>query len=469
MKKYFTYEMLCMIIVYLGFILIASGQPCQKKIKFLTQAEHKNIFEQRMDIKLFKNAEKFSLPLRNENDWRGASVNSLVQIIDSAYFWSWDTIAAAWKPDAHGKNITYAYNANNSVIGYEKQEWNGNAWVNNMKWAMTYDLSNNLTDILIQQWNGTAWENYYEDIMMYDINNNELSDLFKIWNGASWDNYDLWSWIYDANNNQITELYQEWNSGSWENVMQYLNTYDANNNKVFDLRQDWNGSWTDNSRDSLTYNVNNYCIYALGWNWDGLSWSISDQEFFTYDANHNLINWLYQGWDGTSWSNVWQRIKTYDNNNNRLTNSFQNWTGSMWANIYLYSNTYDANNFETSGAQRYFDNTGSYINEGDSGYYYFHSVPSYISDYVATDKEKLILFPNPVGNELQIKCSTMKDILYITIYDMESREIMRKAFTENEISQQLVINVQALNAGTYVAMVHCKEKSYRVKFMKGME
>ncbi len=55
---------------------------------------------------------------------------SLVQLIDSAYDWQWDTLAVAWSGNPYYKNINYVYDAHNNNTSYLTQTWSSGVWTN---------------------------------------------------------------------------------------------------------------------------------------------------------------------------------------------------------------------------------------------------------------------------------------------------------------------------------------------------
>ena len=73
-------------------------------------------------------------------------------------------------------------------------------------------------------------------------------------------------------------------------------------------------------------------------------------------------------------------------------------------NYSLVINTYDANNYIQSNTSKYFDNTGSTVQSGDSIYYYYHMVTG-INELMTEDRS-IVVYPNPATNQLTIHTSS---------------------------------------------------------------
>ena len=109
---------------------------------------------------------------------------SLIALVDSFYFWKWDTLSNGWI--FNEKHINSVYDANNNQTSSLIQHWNGSAWENYRKLSLSYDANNNLTNLLYQTWNGSAWENDFKYSYSYDASNNLISRIDQNWNGSAW-------------------------------------------------------------------------------------------------------------------------------------------------------------------------------------------------------------------------------------------------------------------------------------------
>jgi len=350
-----------------------------------------------------------------------------IQIYDSIYSWVWDSISMGWTIDS--KTINFIYDANHNELSELYQTWDGNAWVNSMKYTYAYDASNNETSQLVRSWNGSAWENYKQYSYTYDASNNLINSIWQNWNGSAWVNYRHNAYAYDANNNLISELNQYWNSSAWENAEQYSYIYDANNNMTSRLYQTWNG----------------------------VIWEDSYKNTYTYDANYNLKSDLSQTWNGSIWVNSGQYTYIYDANNNITSELDQSWDGSAWVNYMKYTHTYDANNFTKSFSFKYWNSTGTQITSGDSSYYYFHKVLG-INDLVVSDAN-ITIYPNPGYGKFTI--SSNSSISTIEIYNLLGERI----YSDYNLSRQASIELSSPCSGVYIAIINAGTRSYSRKII----
>ena len=382
---------------------------------------------------------------------------SLIALVDSFYFWKWDTLSNGWI--FHGKQINSVYDANNNLTGTLFQKWNGNSWENLTQYALTFDVNNNQTSSLIQHWNGSAWENYSKDSLSYDANNNLTNLLYQTWNGSAWENFIKYSYSYDASNNLISRFGQNWYGSAWENNSKYSYSYDANNNLTGTLIQQWNGSaWKNYIKYSYTYDANNNQISSLSPIWNGSAWENNSQSNYTYDASNNQISRLEQHWYGSAWEIWFKNTYTYDANNNKTSGLSQIWNRSSWENTSQTNFTYDANNFRKSFVSKSF--SGGIISLTDSAYYYFHVVTTGVNDLMSQN-EGIIVYPNPFGNELKISRSGNSDG-EVVLYDMLGKEILREKIS----NQETIINTEKLSSGFYLLKYSEGNKIKNTKLLK---
>ena len=237
---------------------------------------------------------------------------------------------------------------------------------------------------------------------------------------------------YDANNNHTSQLVQYWNGSAWDNDNKYTNTYDANNNLTSQLGQTWNGSAWDN-----------------------------DHKFtLTYDANNNQTNILHQTWNGSAWVNYYKSTNIYDANNNKTSQLHQYWNGSAWVNSSKYTYNYDANNFLTSDTYIEWEATGTTITNGDSSYYYFHTVVG-INNLTA-QQGSISVYPNPSIDDIFIDGLTGNGV--VAIYNMLGEKIMSREF--NAALMPLKLNIKNIAKGIYIVRANDDERERVVKMIK---
>jgi hypothetical protein len=387
---------------------------------------------------------------------------SLIQIYDSIYMWPWDTIANDWANYPDSKTINMVYDINNNNLSKTEQNWSGSAWENYMKTTFSYDASNNQTSSLYQYWDGSAWVNGDLYTNTYDAYNNITIQLYQDWITSAWENVDMATYTYDASNNNTSLFYQYWDGSAWLNTSLTSYTYDVNNNMTGEVNQIWNGfTWVNSWQyTSINYDGNSNLISILYQLWVNNTWNNSRQSTYTYDANNNLTGGLDKSWNGNVWVNAWQFADTYDANNSKIKESGQRWDGSTWVNEYQRTYAYDVNNFEKSYTYKSWNNMGTKVTNGDSTYYYFHTVTG-INDLFMPGKV-ITIYPNPATDMVTLNIdNSNNDDFKLNIYN-ESGELVRSKILKQNQQQ---INIGDLSNGIYMVVIKTKEWSKNQKLI----
>lgn len=384
---------------------------------------------------------------------------SLIALNDSIYNWKWDTIANSWGIDPYYKTINIVYDAGNNLISFTMQIWDGAAWVNYEQRTYTYDAINNKTSELYAYWDGSSWLNSDLYTYNFDANNNNTSIVIQYWQSGAWVNFYHYVSIYDVNNNKTNQLCQLWNTSIWVDSWQTDYTYDANNNMTSLLNSKWiSGAWVNNYQDiNMTYDANNNMISRLSQNWVGGAWVDNWRGVYTYNTNNNIKGGLEEKWTGSAWVNDWQFADTYDVNNNQLSEIGQSWNDTAWVNSYQYSYTYDANNFKIIYTYKSWNDAGTKVTDGDSIYYYFHTVAG-INDLAAQGKS-ITIYPNPAKDFIVI---AGVENSVIEIFDMKGQLIRNLVSSSAETR----INISDLKAGVYFINARNDESATTFKLIK---
>jgi hypothetical protein len=300
----------------------------------------------------------------NANARSGPQPRSVIPLYDSIINWQSDTPTMTLYYVSKETDITY--DANNNMLGYVVQRWNGSAWVNSGQYTYTYNSNNDQTSQLVQSWNGSAWGNYSQDTFTYDSNNNETGDLYQTWNGSAWVN-----------------------SG------QYINTYNSNNDQTNSLNQNWiGGTWVNSSQNIFIYNANNDDTSQVYQTWNGNAWVNGAKYTYTYNSANDLTGNLHQTWNGSAWVNSYQDTFTYNSNNDRTGGIAQTWSGSAWVNSNLSNYGYYPNNIQQWTTDTRYSITGDTITSRDSTHYYLTTT----GINLLSDNATIQIYPNPSGN-----------------------------------------------------------------------
>ena len=384
--------------------------------------------------------------------------DSLVQIFDSIYYWQWDTISVGWK--IINREIDIVYDAHNNLTSSIAQSWNGSTWVNSSKAISTYDGNHNTTSFTLQSWNGSAWVNYWRSLYTYDASNNLTNEIAQNSINNAWVNSHEYIYTYDANNNQTSFIRQIWKNNAWVNTYYYTYTYDINNNQTSELDQNWNGSaWVNTEQYTYTYDVTNKRISGLDQSWNDSVWVNSTQSNYTYDANNNLTNILYQGWNGSVWVILSQDIYTYDANNNQTSELYKTLFNGAWVTLWQEFTTYDANNFLKSDLFKDWNILNNVVTDGDSIYYYFHTVLG-INELKMQDA-CITVYPNPTSGKFTI--SSQSNINAVEIYDLLGELIYSDFKFNGQTSTEIDLSNHC--KGIYIVNNHSGKKIYNCKIV----
>jgi hypothetical protein len=132
--------------------------------------------------------------------------------------------------------------------------------------------------------------------------------------------------------------------------------------------------------------------------------------------------------------------------------------GSVWKDYYQYSHTYDANNFMMSSVNKMWNDTGL-IEEGDSAYYYFHTILG-VEDIESQD-ESITVYPNPGSGKFAISSDT--PVSSLEIYNMFGETI----YTDYSLNPQtsFTIDLSGQSKGVYFAKIQAGTKVISRKIM----
>ena len=70
------------------------------------------------------------------------TTTTLGQRNDSINRWYWDTVTVGWKNIPHEKKVNLIYDANDNILSFDVQSWNGLNWVNSRKEISTFNSLN---------------------------------------------------------------------------------------------------------------------------------------------------------------------------------------------------------------------------------------------------------------------------------------------------------------------------------------
>ncbi len=155
-----------------------------------------------------------------------------------------------------------------------------------------------------------------------------------------------------------------------------------------------------------------------------------------------------------------QYTYSYDVKNNLTSLVWQTWEGNGWVNSRQVTYTYDANNFTQSISMKAWNSTGTEITEGDSIYYYFHTVLG-IDDLIVQEGN-ITVYPNPFESKTIIEFLNPEHTNYkLTIFSISGNKLFEM---DNIESDKIEFERGNLPNGVYLIELE-GEKVYRGKMV----
>jgi hypothetical protein len=352
-------------------------------------------------------------------------------LMDSAYYYSWDTNSNKWLNGGVGfvglgpayigmvsydtipgngvGKVLYTYDWKKNLIAdlYEYLDTNGN-WDNFFKDIYTYDVNNYQTSVIQLGWYGSSWDSVNKEVETYNAAGKHTLASVKQWNGSVFVNSMQDIYQYDANNNDTVDINQSGNGASWVNSSKNIYTYNGNNQRLTSLYETWSSSsWHNNQYDTYTYNNGNKMTSDITQTWDAVNhvWTNEYKTSIYYNATNIDTLDVYQQWQASSWVAYARIMHTIDGSGNDLADRVQvrDTSTHTWINNAQYSYTYDANNNQLSELDEYKWNGTQWVNtaKSDSTHYYY-SIPSSINN-ISTSHNDISIYPNPNNGHFTLK------------------------------------------------------------------
>jgi hypothetical protein len=199
-------------------------------------------------------------------------------------------------------------------------------WLNLSKTINSYDEFGN--KVRLKYYNfyiSTGWELQYELRFTYDSNNNLLNEIFYKYDNLTQEfkATENQSYTYDENNNNISFTYNRWNIElqDWVPSFQDVFIYDAQNRMIEEknYRSGSTGELEIDAKVSYSYDENGQQYMNINYDWD---------------AESNQFIPVSKG------------LKFYNNSGDLDYMRFENWDSNndLWYLGYLYDHTYDTKN-----------------------------------------------------------------------------------------------------------------------------
>ncbi len=321
----------------------------------------------------------------------------------------------------HLENASYfSYNANHKLTRNTKVR----PYMNDTIYDLVYDYDNNGNRTLSVRWE-------------------ELQNEFCIINRETS--------IYDNNNNVLERVIETRAYGdTLKFVSKELNSYQDNKLDVKFVHKWLNGTWTDDKKNTYSYNVDGKLSEMLNFKIESGNWTENYKYLYAYDNAGNLASrtnmtistgvWLnisrwrytyiadkkvteyYEIWEDSEWLICYDFRYQYDDNLNMVQKeSYELVNGEYLLYDYI-SQAFDVDNIMTNSARFIFSTNGlpQTIVLGDSAVYHFKKVVGV--GKMDIPPAHLSIFPNPTSGVVTIDSST--PILSTEVHNLSGEHIL---------------------------------------------
>ena len=414
----------------------------------------------------------------NSAQWR--TVQNTMQRLDSVHSFVNDPVnGMATLSYKEG----YWYDQSNRCVGYFSLEWNtvSQTMDSSYKEMYAFDANDRIVEITTYMSDGTT---LYQDTKIsntYDALGNLTQTLEEAWDFTSngWMNNVLTSSTYDTNGGLTQEVHSLWDVGlqQWIYNFRITNTYSNGSitfslNEFFDVAQN---AWVGNTQTTYLYDGSGLLLSEESQYFDAavtLSWIPGTLIEYSYNANGQK--------DVVTSSYYDVAMGTYTPNS--LTNYVYDAEGNMVQEINLdtmdpfnpyyrqnftFDNTYTFSdlilpNFLVEEVPDYFthkldqlsidmwDGT-EWLNENSAMLYY--SAQSVVGVNEMEEKTPVLLYPNPVRNQMMIQFKGSNQIALL--YNASG-----KCLSKQTILGNTVVEIGHLPAGMYAWVINGQAYSF---------
>lgn len=370
----------------------------------------------------------------------------------SSLFHIWDYDSNCFRPH---ELTEYTYDNNRRLIQDIMSVKIDNVWLSNSK--RTQEYTNDLKSREINYYFNRDLNDWILSTRIeYFYNNNHLivNENTYYFDNAG-DNDYLGSRVsntYDPNNNMTYSLFESYNDTATlvYGTKTYF-TYNSDNLLTEQLLESYsyyyNTNWTPYNKIEISYNTNNLKLSQYTYMYGNEAWNLHNIDSFYYDVYTNQVLAETYLFYNEAWLCSQKVIHDFDYNYtsdqllkpkpspaNYTLIYFENYSHMLKYDIQgtNYSLDADAWSFDTS--QYFYSLKSIQI-----------SLPANVVDNVIS----LMVYPNPTNEKTIISLVGVEGEIEISIYDIQSREIMRIVEKPVGIKLEVGIDVSSFKKGTY--------------------
>jgi hypothetical protein len=263
----------------------------------------------------------------------------------------WLQIAAIAAVQSHATEpgmIMDAYQSAGSLVTYYLHAetlyvWDGIGWEVDSRSTYSY-TTGNLTEIISESWMDDHWEFDSRTVQTYDGADHLLTILSQIRESDQWVNSYLMTFVYNGSGLASEFIQQVWQAGAWANLSRTLSTYSGNLMSVQTYQVPNGLAWTNQGRNSFSYNGSNQISEILNEGWGDPLWYYLQRTTNTH-SGANLTLALTESYDIDEvdlWRNLRKTDYAYDGANEVLNANFTWSTITGWTPTVSDTSRYSA-------------------------------------------------------------------------------------------------------------------------------
>jgi len=323
----------------------------------------------------------------------------------------------------------------------------------------------------------------------YEYNENGSIALLKkydknseVWNFTHYEENE-----YNANNQIVTKnTYKDYGSGFRFTEQQFYTYQDAFLKTITYQNISPEGS-NNNIKKDFFYNNEQRLFQIKKYAWINNSWMHIEIFDFEYDNFGNILTYSNEFLMGDDFIKNWRYRFTYNGSSELTERAYYLSGGSEWSPRPLNKYSYQSNYILGTQAVLYpsiyqfdvlnfnwFQHDGSLLIQDDywladcdatlhfieSASYFYEPFCLGVENY---ENHKILIYPNPVTNELRIKNYELK-IVNVAIFDIYGKNVFTSP--ASLWSQEATINISHLKPGTYFVRTATEKGMVTQKIMK---
>jgi hypothetical protein len=378
-----------------------------------------------------------------------------------AVYYDWDYENNDWIGDVKEEVIYDEFGKTEQILHFEWDAQSAIHWALNKKSDYYWEENVDTLSVITYKWDTTnqLWVNFQKYIATLNDYGFTTSSVHYVWSDAinDWQNNRKYEYCYDNNGNDTLNIWYNWNidESQWIPEFKIEYTYEDSSNLIREEDFLWDlesGVWITSWIYEAEYDENGNPIIELHHYLSPLpsEWAIIKYEY-SFDENSNLLSASEYSSDhlNIEWVGLSRIECSYNLNFTKddLIIPFIN---------RFYSYYSDGNNMLT-GVKDYNWYEGNWELSNESFYHYSEQASGVEKHY----PEAVLLYPNPVSNQITIQLPSGQMQGLLKIYNLHGSLVLHKIITgKNQIQ------IGFLDAGFYFYQVTSNNDKYCGKFIK---